>query len=423
MRRALALLCLALLLAGCGEEAEVRVVTQVFPDGSLRRTARLDARDPKRDEPYPADWLASGPGLILAAPEAWDSVETLPTGIRVDGFFAAGEPVPPLLAHRGEDGDRADRGQVTLVKDDLVILDRFTFQEIVGDPYGAPEMGKALDALLDAVASGLRRDLRRQFGPDVATQSAETYIRKGARGTLLDLLTALRETQPDGKRSARVTRLVEVHAKHRLPLTTDDPDRALEADVAALIDRIAAELVRANPRLDAAALTAFVAGEGGAVTRILDDPEVAPSVEAVQAAFFGAYGLGSRARFLSRIALPGRVLRTNGTLDGDAVVFTFDQDDMASRDTVLDVESVDLNGEALTRLGARRDLEAAALLRVVDLLVRPDLAQPLREALARAVETGSFRPLREGIAGDTAKQAGAELADMLDPSAPRWPAP
>ena len=159
------------------------IPTIVFPDGSLRRTARLDARDPKRDEPYPADWLARGPGQILAAPTARDSVETLPTGIRADGFFAAGEPVPPLLAHRGEDGDRADRGQVTLVKDDLVILDRVTFQETVGDPYGAPEIGRSLDALLDAVASRLRSDLRRQFGSDVATQSAETRSGGIGRGS------------------------------------------------------------------------------------------------------------------------------------------------------------------------------------------------------------------------------------------------
>ena len=426
MRRAAALVCLALLLTGCGEEAEVSVVTRVFADLGLQRTVKLDARDPKRgeDDPYPADWLQSGPGLLLAAPQAWDEVEASATGLRAEGYFAPGEAVPPLLAHRGTDGDRPDRSEVALAKDDLVLLNRFTFRETVGDPYGGPEMGKALDGLLDTVARELSAALRAQFGPEIATRSTEAYIRKSVRATLEDLLAALRATEPEGKRTDRIPRLVEVHAKHHLPLTADDPGKVLEADVAALTDKVAAEVVRANPRLDAAALTSFVAGEGGAISRILDGEAAAPGIEAVQASFFGAYGLGSRVRFVSRIGLPGRVLRTNGTMDGDAVVFVYDQEDLAAGDVVLEVESVELDVEALTRLGARRDLDAATLLRFTDLLVRPDLAEPLRAALRRAVEAGSFAPLREGLAGDTLQQAGTEIADLLDARSDRsstWP--
>lgn len=424
MRRAVALLVLLLLLTGCGEEAEVRVVSQVFPDGGLQRTLRLDARDPERTDPYPADWLQTGPGLLLARPEAWDRVETSATSLRAEGFFAPGEIVPPLLAHPGPEGDsRSDRGQVALARDDLVVLDRFTFRETLGDPYGVEEVGTALDALLDAVAKRLADALRRQFGPDIATKQAESFIRKGARASLLDLFTALRETEAPGKRAGRHARLAEVHAKHRLPVASDEPDRAVQADLEALIDRVAAEVVRANPRLDAAALTAFVAGDQGAIAAILEEPEISALVEGLQLAFFGAYGLGTRVRFLCRLTLPGRVLRTSGTVEGDAVVLTFDQDDLAAGDVVLDVESVELNGDALTRLGARRDLDAAALLRLVGLLTRPDLAVPLRAALQRAVETGKFGPLREGLEGDALAQAGAEIAGLLDPSAPRWPAP
>jgi hypothetical protein len=72
------------------------------------------------------------------------------------------------------------------------------------------------------------------------------------------------------------------------------------------------------------------------------------------------------------------------------------------------------------RLDAR---DPTALLRVVDLLVRPDLAEPLREALKGAVESGGFRPLREGLADGALQEAAIELADLLDPDAPRWPSP
>ena len=140
----------------------------------------------------------------------------------------------------------------------------------------------------------------------------------------------------------------------------------------------------------------------------------------MQTALVGAYGLGMRTRFVARVTLPGRLLRTTGTPDGDAVVFVFDQDDLSSADTVLRVESAEPNVEALTRLGGRRDLEADDLLRLTALLTRPDLAEPLKAALARAVETASFKPLREGAAGDALKQAAAEVADLLDPSR-SWP--
>jgi hypothetical protein len=420
-RRAAALLALlAVLLGGCGEEAEVRVVTRVFPDGGLQRTLRVEARDPGREEPYPADWLRTGPGILLARPEAWDHVETSATSLRAEGFFAPGEEVPPMLGHSGLEGEvKPDRGDVVVGRQDLVVLDRTTFRETLGDPYGAREIGSALDALLDAVAKRLTAALRGQFGPEIATRSAEAFLRKGARAALLDVFTALRETEAPGKRDARPVRLQQVHAKHQLPVASDDVDQALQADLEALTGRLAAELARANPRLDPAALHAFVAGDQGAVAKILEEPEVGALVEQMQLAFFGAYGLGVRMRFVSRVTLPGRVLRTNGAWDGDAVVFVWDQDDLSAGDVVLQAESIEPNVETLTRVGARRDLDAETLLRLVDLLVRPDLAEGLRAALRKAVENGGLRPLREGLAGDGLSRAGAEVAELLDPEVDR----
>lgn len=422
MRRGTALLCLglcfSLLLHGCGEEAEVRVITRVFPDGGMQRSLRLDARDPARKEAYPGDWLAEGPGLVLANPEAWDTVESGATFVHAEGNFSPGETVPPLLGHRGLDGgDRPDRGHVTVKREDLVVLDQFLYEETLGDPYGGQQLASTVDDLLAQVAVRLRQELQRQFGPDVVTASTESYVTTQARATLVDFLTALRETEPPGKRAQRPQRLQEVHAKYRLPEASADPEQAFWDGVQELINRAAAEAARANPRLDADEIADFV---DDAVSGIVKEPALQPAVDALQTALVGAYGLGMRTRFVARVTLPGRLLRTTGTPDGDAVVFVFDQDDLSSADTVLRVESAELNGEALTRLGARRDLEADDLLRLTALLTRPDLAQPLRAALARAVETASFKPLREGVVGDALKQAAAEIADLLDPSR-TWP--
>jgi hypothetical protein len=420
MRRGTALLCLGLcffLVSGCGEEAEVRITTRVFPDGGMQRSLRLDARDPERKEAYPADWLAEGPGLVLADPEAWDSVETGATFVHADGNFSPGEAVPPLLGHRGPQGDRPDRGHVTVKREDLVVLDHFLYEETLGDPYGGSELASTVDALLNQVAVRLRRELQRQFGPDVVTAPVESYVTTQARAALVDFLTALRETEPPGKRDRRAQRLQEVRATYRLPQASADPEQAFWDGVQELTDRAAAEVARANPRLDAAEIADFV---DGAVSAIVEEPGLQPEVDALQTALVGAYGLGMRTRFVARVTLPGRLLRTTGTPDGDAVVFVFDQDDLSSADTVLRVESAEPNGEALTRLGARRDLEADDLLRLTALLTRPDLAESLRAALARAVEAASLKPLREDMAGDALKQAAAEVADLLDPSRP-WP--
>jgi len=423
MRRAAALLCLGLLLTGCGEETEVRVVTRVFADGGLQRTLRLDSRDPSRDEPYPADWLSTGPGWILADREAWDTVETAPTSLHAQGYFAAGEKVPPLLGHRDSEGERADRSDVRVAREDLVLLDRFLYEETVGDPYGAPELSTSIDALLARVAARLHEELVRQFGPDVVTAPARSAVTGKSREVLLDVLTALRETEPSGKRAQRAASLQEVHAKHGLPLTSEDPQAALEADEQALMDRVAAEVVRANPRLDAAALTAFVSGEDGVLSRILEEPALQPDVDAVQRALLGAYGLMARTRFTFRVALPGHVLHTDGTVDGEEVVFRFDQDDLSAKDVVLRAESVELNTDALVRLGARRDLDTEALLRLTDLLTRPDLAEPLRAGLTRAVQAGKLSLLWQGLVGENVQAAGAEIAELLDPTTHPWPAP
>jgi hypothetical protein len=117
------------------------------------------------------------------------------------------------------------------------------------------------------------------------------------------------------------------------------------------------------------------------------------------------------------------VLHTDGTVDGEEVVFRFDQDDLSAKDVVLRAESVELNADALVRLGARRDLDAEALLRLTDLLTRPDLAEPLRAGLTRAVQAGKLSLLWQGLVGDNVQAAGAEIAELLDPTTHPWPAP
>lgn len=154
------------------------------------------------------------------------------------------------------------------------------------------------------------------------------------------------------------------------------------------------------------------------------EDELLAHVEPLLPALGGFYGDDDapRMRFEQRLAVPGVLLRTNGTPDGDAVLWIFREQELNYGEVVLRAESVERQAESLTAMGARRELERADLLRLADLLFRQDPEGLLVEVLRRAVRDGSLEPLRDEQAVPEALQPTAgELADLLDPARPREP--
>ncbi len=131
--------------------------------------------------------------------------------------------------------------------------------------------------------------------------------------------------------------------------------------------------------------------------------------------YYGGAFVGAVYRFEARLTLPGRLLRTNGTVDGDSVHWIFRGRDLAQRDVVMEAESVEIDEEALIGLGARRALGPSALLQLTDLLTRPRSGEVLLEALQGALDQGRLAVLRD-YSGDAELEVYArELADLLDP--------
>jgi hypothetical protein len=145
--------------------------------------------------------------------------------------------------------------------------------------------------------------------------------------------------------------------------------------------------------------------------------EIEPLIETIQ----GHYGSGGspRFRFESRLVLPGRLLRTNGSQDRDGAVWFYRSEDLEAVELAMEAESVTLDDEKLRALGARRELETAQLLQLVDILVRRDPDGALRKLLASAVERGKLGVLRDAKdLPDDLKPLARELADLLDPEVP-----
>ena len=75
-----------------------------------------------------------------------------------------------------------------------------------------------------------------------------------------------------------------------------------------------------------------------------------------------------------------------GTIAGDEVLWLVRGGDLVSGDASLNAESVELTDETLVSLGARRDLDLAEMLRLVDLLTTRDPTGRLREIVGEAVD-------------------------------------
>jgi len=432
-----AIAVLALAASFCIPDAAVDVATVVYADGSLERTVRIAGRTGEGKVPTGNDWPRDELQVALARPEAWSRVDVRDGWLEASGFFARAADVPPALAHHLDDGSViADRGAVAWTDEDLGLLRRRTFVETWGDPFGASGAIEAVDTLIALAGRILRDDLRADLGPDVDLAPLDGLFTGPVRQAVLEVVQVERRFAATPDDHARRLVLRDLLSRHGVvvPDAVDD-DGFWSAAAGPVLDAFANRLAAALRRPDGPVSpdefsfrSALADGEDWidrAAVRTFGSTEelerrATPALGAVQGGYGGV--VRTRFRFVVRLSMPGRIVRTNGTPDGDAAVWFFRGESLLVQDRVLSAVSLEPDVERLRRLGARRSFTPTELLQLESLLGEGDPEGAVRGALEQALAAGSLASLRDREAlPDGIEAACAELADLLEGAAPGPP--
>jgi len=422
---------LALLAASCRPELLVRLTTRVFHDGSLERRVDVRGWTPDRSEPEEEDWLASSVGLRLAEPDAWARVERGRDRMMAEGFFNSVDDLPPTLSYSTDVGRRVDRVRTELKIEEKVILKRWSYREFHGDPFSRADSDNALDALVELVVEALQSELRRQFGGELNVEPAAELLRTEGRALAQAMISVGRRTRGVAGDDPRVELWTQVLAQHGVPaVPVQDPDEFWAVHVPLLIEwsrgRVAAAISTPDRPVSADALLGFWPDPEEPEPRLEEwarrtwggteavEKQIEDNIETIA----GYYGRGTapRFRFEVNVRLPGTLLGTSGTPDGNGAWWLIRNEDMTLSDFVLRADSVEGLDEALIALGARREFDASQLTRLADLLWKRDPEGVLADLLAAGVRGAGLAPLRdESAVADGYEQLARELADLLDP--------
>ena len=408
----------------------MRLTTRVFPDGGVQRRLEIHGRNADGTAPTKSSWMEEEAHLQLADRKPWSRVDERPGYLAAEGYFRSAEETPAGLAHITGAGAVADRVKLSLKMEDLVILRRWVYRETWSDVYGGAEASGALDRALDLACRALRGELRLQFGETVDPSRGEALLRGEGRAMIAEAL-AVRAKSPGPARIAERNRLWgEILLRHGIALAPFDEQHFWEGQTAGLLDwsrrKMAAALSTPDRPVGPDELSFWPAKESvdEDTKRIIertwgseDDfyDQVMPLLDALS----GYYGGGGtpRFRFEARISLPGRLLRTNGTPDGDGVLWFFRDADLTSEERPLEIDAAQADDEKLRALGARRELETWRLIEIADILTERDPQGDVKKLLALAVERGRLALLRDKtVVGEETLPTTRELADLLDPA-------
>jgi hypothetical protein len=429
----LALVTLSVLTAiSCRPELVVRLATRAYRDGSMDRSVEVVGRNSDRESPTEDDWLQDKIGIRLAVPDAWKRVESGPGWVKAEGFFLGDDELPPILAFDKSAAGRHGRTRTIFEVEDRVVLKRWTYVERHGDPFSPADSAAALDALAELAVEALRQEVHTHFGSEVDTGAAERFLRHEGRALSAALLTSDRSSSAGRHDDERTERWSSVLSQHGVPIAGVGSDDYWEVQTPALLewarDRVAERLSTAERPIDPGELSFWPVGQdfqeqaNEIIERVWgSEDELLELIEPHMAALEGYYGAGDAPwfRFEVRLQLPGTLLSTNGTPDGESIIWLFRERDMTFGEINLRAESLELQTEALISLGARRDFTKQQLVRLADLLFKRDPGGDLLAVLESAEEQASLDPLLdEDALPDELEFVAAELFEILDPQTP-----
>jgi hypothetical protein len=420
----------ALLLANsCQPDLLVRLSTRVYHDGSLERRLELRGWTSEGEIPTDDDWFAEKAGLRLAAPEAWNRIERRPGRIDAEGFYLSVDDLPAVFRfHIGEHLEKTDRIRTALEIDDRIVIKRWKYMEMHGDPFSREDAERALSALADLAVEALEKELRSHFGEALETGPAADLLRDQGRSLFSALLSVDRRVS-NMEDEKRIELQKQVLAQHGAPVhPVEEPSEFWERETPLLFEwsrgMIADALNTPDYPVAPDDLSFWPVGDDlemmaqEIIERVWGDEETLweladPHLSSLTGYYKGGDTPGFRFEVL--VELPGTLLIANGTPDEAGVRWLFRDEDLALSDTVLRVETVEPIVEPLIALGARRSFSKARLMQLADLLWKRDPQGILSQRLGEAVQQGDIDLLRdEEAVPDGYKSRVRELANLLD---------
>jgi hypothetical protein len=288
---------------------------------------------------------------------------------------------------------------------DLVVFTHWTYIETYGDPYGQDRLGVAVDGFTDLTIELLENELQASFGDRVDRSGLYRLLRTEGRRMAIELI----EVEVDGSEDKPLL-WSQVLSRHGVPVVEASPDEFWSAQAEPFSEwvreRFAEALSTTDYTIEPRDLVFWPNFSGDTVEEDLNhlavrtwgseealNERVMPLFE-IMAGYYGDFQ-ADRFRFRTGVELPGTVIRTNGTVDDDMVVWFFRGADLVQGKVVMQAETVEINDRALRSLGVRRELTPLELLELTDLLTIRDPEDALKELLALAVEDGNLEILEK----------------------------
>ncbi len=422
------LLVAAILQAGCWESQYVDTV--VRPDGSVDRAIAQSKSLTPDAARRPEVWAETRPAM--SGPEVpWDgSLAALKApGPKEEGIYFAARgrfpsvgAIPDHYVEMAKDGAAASRLVRTYTRRDLGLVTEHVWTETLTDTVGLDEMAKAREELAQINMKLLRAALDEGLGRDYQFEDYVRWVGETEKvffGVIVEDAIWKRANRgaPEDK-DLEKKMAATLAAQYGVPwLVVEDTDDALKA---ALKEKTSTLIKRRDGGALGPALVELIVdavweignGEHGLVSfdKEADGARFAAGLNRIAAAEFGGMEalekkgevlferMGGVTFFHSgrsyefSLTLPGTIVETNGTLDGDSRVrWTFDLEEAFAFGYTMRCRSIEPNPPAQrAALGAERVTTRAAMLRYVALVSGED---ELREVVDRAVRARSSAPL------------------------------
>src|SRR5262245_17379737 len=365
------LLALAPLAPDSCEPTQVRIRTDLSPDGSCAREVRLEF--PEAEEEGRKSGKPEVPaGLLLPDREGWATWSLEKTTLLARGFFAKAEEIPPdFRFRRGKEGRILDR-TVSHRKEDFVFFEGHRWSETFREPVDRDAMEASLaEAVSVAVEIG-KRALRDALEEDFDLAEVDRWMDEEGSRALRSLAIlwweGLRDPDPDRTRRRVAARLV------RAGLETS-PEDLREAGLERLRSAFARKvgtLVRppkpgsgrspaslppsaVETRLSADRFGGFL--QARALERFGTKEAMEKWIGGRHADLVGDLGgpEDKRLRFDCTLAMPGEVLRTNGVLLApNEVLWRFTSGSLFPNGMKLEAESIVLQLHRLAPLAGAK---------------------------------------------------------------------